>query len=122
MSGRKSRNKGYRGEKEFRDKMDKEGLHVVWQAEDPRKPDVSLENLDIEIKYRKSIPKCIYEWLEEKSADGVAMKRVEGRGKMSYPWVVCLRLEKFVSLLAEIKQSHNDLEKLIAHMEELDEV
>lgn len=101
MSGKSSRRKGYRGEYKARKLLKKKKLKPVWQAEDPTKPDVRSEELkrEIEIKYRKSVPKSIYKWLKEKDADILMCKRVK-RGE-SNPWLVVMDFDSFVSILKE---------------------
>ena len=94
MSGRKSRNKGYRGELAARKFLEKKGFAVEWLAEDPSKPDLRVEGEYWEIKYRASVPKCIYDWLEEKNADCLMVRRVNKKDGRSYPWLLIYSLEE----------------------------
>lgn len=109
MSGKSSRNKGYRGEYRARKLLKATGLKPVWQAEDPSKPDIHSRKLErnIEVKYRKSVPKTIYKWLKEKAADLLMIKRVK-RGE-SNPWLVVMEYNTFTSLLKE-KEKHANKE------------
>lgn len=99
MAGKKSRNKSYRGEKEFRDLAKEKDLYITWHNNDPKLPGVTVEGLTGEIKYRKSVPKTPYKWLEQDDADFIAMKRVEGQGKPARDWLVLLRLDDFWELM-----------------------
>lgn len=101
MSGKRSRNKGYRGEYKARKLLERFGYDVTWQAEDPKKPDlrVSLPALGIveeswEVKYQAGITKKLWDWLEEKNADALLIKRVNNKDGRSYPWLVVRKLEE----------------------------
>ena len=100
MSGRKSRQKGYIGEYKARKLLENLGYEVTWQAEDPKSPDLGVSREDWvsgerwEVKYRASIPKCLYKWLEEKGADTLMVKRVSKKDGRSYPWLIVRRLHK----------------------------
>jgi hypothetical protein len=98
--GMTSRRKGYRGEKEIRDIISERLLTCVWQAEDPKKPDIRVENLDGEVKYRASVPQCIYKWLDEKHADFLAVRRISktDRGKR---WLAVCDMNLFLDLLED---------------------
>lgn len=93
MSGKKSRNKGYIGEYNARKLLEKMGREVTWQAEDPNKPDLLVDGENIEVKYRASVPKCLYQWLEEKGADTLMIKRVNKKDGRSYPWLIVRKLD-----------------------------
>ena len=98
MAGRKSRNKGYRGELEVRKILNKFEIENIWQAEDPTKPDINVERkFELEVKNRKSVPKCVYQWLEEKQSNFLAMRRVEGTGRKIYPWLIVMNFEEFLT-------------------------
>ena len=105
LRGKRSYRKGYLGEYKARKLLEKMGYKVVWQKEDPNKPDIRVVakkhpngidkipvGKDYEVKYRSSIPKSIYRWLEEKGADVLLVKRVNKKDGRSYPW---LKIERF---------------------------
>lgn len=94
MSGRKSRNKGYIGEYKARKFLESKGFVVEWLAEDPSKPDLKVEGEYWEVKYRASVSKQIYDWLEEKNADCLMVKRVNKKDGRSYPWLLIHSLEE----------------------------
>ena len=94
MNGKKSRNKGYIGEYKARELLKEMGYDPVWQSEDPKKPDLRVNWEDWEIKYRASVPKCLYQWLEEKGADVLLVKRVNKKDGRSFPWLIIRKLEK----------------------------
>lgn len=93
--------KGYRGEKEMRELCEKQGFDVTWHNEDPDKPDLTFNGLTCEVKYKKSVPKSIYKWINKDKADCLAVKRVEGRGKAPRKWLITMRLEDFFKILKE---------------------
>lgn len=101
MSGKKSRNKGYRGELEFRKLVESYGLAVTWQAEDRIKPDINIEGiLDCEIKYRANVPVSIYNWLNEKNSHMLAIKRVSMFDK-GCEWLITMPAELLLPVLKE---------------------
>lgn len=102
MSGKKSLRKGKVGEYKARKYLESLGHVVVVQAEDANAPDFRIVkgmyggyNLDEnwEVKYRSSIPKCLYDWLEEKSADALVIRRVNKKDGRSWPWLIVRKLE-----------------------------
>ena len=95
MSGKKSRNKGYRGEYSARKLLESLGYTVTWQAEDPTAPDLMVWPTDTinpgqegwEVKYGSHVPKTLYQWFSEKNPDVLLIKRVKA-GEGPYPWLV----------------------------------
>jgi hypothetical protein len=97
------------GEYQARKLLEDMGYRVTWQAEDQKKPDLHVVvprggkkekalslpiEQDWEVKYRSSVPKCLYDWLEEKDADALLVKRVNPKDNRSYPWLVVRILKK----------------------------
>lgn len=106
MSGLKSLRKGKRGEYEARKLLEELGYDVVWQAEDPKKPDLRVNvyhntfptegaiSEDWEVKYQAGITKKLWDWFEEKNADALLIKRVNHKDGRSYPWLIVRKLEE----------------------------
>jgi len=96
-SGRRSREKGKRGERAVVDLFKRFGFHAhrILNAEatgsDPG--DVVAECLDlpVEVKNREDIPKRLWEWLEGKGA--LFIKR------NNYPWLMVIEAEQGVRLM-----------------------
>jgi len=100
-----SKKKGYIGEYNLRKLAEKMGYDVVWHNEDPEKPDMSLMKngveLVVECKYRKSVPKTIYDYInQDESSNCVIMKKIgpKNRGKK---WLVVMELEDFDKIIEE---------------------
>ena len=98
MAGLKSLRKGKLGEYKARKHLESMGYEVVWTAEDPKKPDLEVKRNFIdplrskeierwEVKYQASVSKRFYEWLSEKGADALMIKRVNSKDGRSYPWL-----------------------------------
>ena len=104
--GKKSQKKGWRGEYEFRQLCKNYGIEAVWQAEDPKKPDIRLAGMECEIKYRASVPKALYTWLAEKNADMLAIKRISSLSKGN-DWLIVMRWPLFFSFLENKKKKPN---------------
>jgi len=100
--GKKSLRKGKRGEYLIRKLLEQHNIEVVNQAEDKYKPDIRIQykdlSLDGEVKYRSSVPKCIYDWINEKRADCLIMKRISSKDKGN-DWLVVMRVDLFTKLL-----------------------
>jgi len=100
--------KGYKGEKDWRELCEKNGQEIIWNNEDPDYPDVTINHswkiLKSEVKSRKAVPKSIYKWLDEKDANILASRRVEGRGHPARDWLVTMRAELFFEMLEELKK------------------
>lgn len=69
--GKMHRRKGYMGELKARRFFEEKGLRVVWQAEDPKAPDISVNDWQIEVKNREGISSNLWNWKDEKSADAL---------------------------------------------------
>ena len=110
MSGRMSRSKGYRGEKQFRDMCADAELKCIWCAEDPDHPDVKVNGYRVEVKYRAGVPQSPYDWLHEKKADMVAMKRVSKTDK-GREWLMVMPFHVF-----------RDMQHRILELETLQEI
>ncbi|MCD5384868.1 MAG: hypothetical protein LRZ94_00950 [Candidatus Pacebacteria bacterium] len=102
MGGSQSLKKGKKGEYLFRKLCEKYGFNVVNQAEDKNKPDIRFEHLECEIKYRKNISKKLYDWLEEKQADILAVKRISKKDR-NRDWLIVIPFEKFIKLFKSLK-------------------
>lgn len=117
MPGKKSRNKGYRGEHEAETLLVSAGVRAkrvpCSGAVDQFKEDIWLigENGGfterIEVKYRESVPICIYKWKGE--ADYLFMRR----NRM--PWVVCMELDRFIELKKAEGFANTDIKKVVEH-------
>mgnify|MGYP003145743234 CR=1 FL=1 len=100
--GRGSKKKGYQGEYIFRKLCEKYGLIVKWHNEDPYLPDVSLEGHLGEVKYRGNVPKCLYDWLDEKGAHFLAIKKVKKEpGGTQNDWLIVMRWDLFFKFLKQ---------------------
>lgn len=75
MAGKKSLQKGKRGEYQFRKLCEKYNVPVVNTAEDKSKPDLCVGGLDCEVKNGQHVPSKIFSWIEEKNANCLAIKR-----------------------------------------------
>lgn len=97
MSGRKSKNKGYRGEKEFSDLMGGQRVPLSGAVDGEQfSNDVILPNgWKAEVKRRKEMEKTLYGWIldERENPDIVAFRADR------MPWIVCMKVEKFQYLL-----------------------
>lgn len=97
MGGRKSKAKGYRGEKEFADLTGGKRVPLSGALNDEEfSNDVRLPNgWKAEVKRRKEMEKTLYSWIldEREKPDVVAFR---GDHK---PWVVCMTLDKFIALI-----------------------
>jgi len=105
MSGMKSRNKGKRGERFARKKLKELGYTVEWTAFE-NEPDLWVRErhhpttgdlIDIldehwEVKFQAGISKKLWDYLDEKSADCLMVKRVK-KGEGPYDWLVIRRLK-----------------------------
>lgn len=92
MSGQKSKKKGYRGEYTWRKLCEKKGLETVWHNDDPRLPDMTVKGITCEVKFGYHVPSSLYDWLEEKKADILALRRNHKN------WLVVMRAEMFFEL------------------------
>ena len=99
--GKANRLKGKVGERAFREMAKNNGLIVKWQAGDFNLPDVNLEGFDVEVKYRGNVPICVYQWLKEKDADMVAMKRVLRGRNEKQDWLVVMKFDLLVKFLRQ---------------------
>ena len=91
MSGNKSRSKGLRGEYKARKMLIEAGHNVVWTSEDPLAPDLQVNGEGWEIKYQASIPIIFWQWLDEKKAKVLLVKRVR-RGEKN-DWLIIRRFK-----------------------------
>ena len=103
MSGNKSRTKGKVGEREIRHILDKKKYTYEWTPLED-KPDLLIlaqkDNIGAyhridehwEIKYQAKIPLILYQWLDEKGAKALLIRRVNAKDHRKYPW---LKIEVF---------------------------
>lgn len=94
MSGRKSKQKGNRREREFAKLIG--GTRVPLSgAVEGYTNDVKGLGLEWEVKARKSGFKMLHDWLEDERErpDAVALK-IDNK-----PWIVCMTLDKFLKLV-----------------------
>ena len=96
MGGKASRRKGYIGEKEFRDLCAESELKCVWTNEDPDEADVRVNGMKTEIKYRKTVPKSCYDWLNQDKSDLLAMRRIGTKaGDKGNEWLMVMPFHVF---------------------------
>ena len=95
MSNGKSRKKGWRGEYEFRKMCEEAGMKVVWHAEDPNLPDLSINGGSCEVKFGSHVPKKFYKWLKDKNASLLAVRRVSSKER-KLPWLLIIRAKDFI--------------------------
>lgn len=94
MSGRKSRNKGQRREREFAKAID--GIRIPLSgAQDGFGNDVQGLGLKWEVKARKNGFQTLYKWLEDEreKPDALALKADRKQ------WLVVLPLDRFLELM-----------------------
>jgi hypothetical protein len=92
MSGRKSKQKGNRREREFARLID--GIRVPLSgAQTGFENDVQGLGLKWEVKARKDGFKTIYQWLEHNNPDALAI-RADRK-----PWLVVMELDKFLEIV-----------------------
>src|SRR3990167_9790325 len=94
----KSLRKGKKGEYEFRKLCESKDFTPINQAEDRNKPDIRLGKYDIEVKYRESVPSKIYDWLKEKNADILAVKKISPSDKGN-DWLFVMREDLFFEFM-----------------------
>lgn len=91
--GKRSKRKGYTGEREFADLTGGKRVPLSGAA-DGFKNDVIVDGLKFEVKRRKDGFKTLYKWLEDEAEpDGLAI-RADYKG-----WLVVLPLDLFLRLL-----------------------
>lgn len=96
MSGRKSKQKGNRREREFARLID--GIRVPLSgAQTGFENDVQGLGLRWEVKARKDGFKTLYQWLEDEreKPDALALKADRK------PWLVVMELERFLELVGD---------------------
>jgi hypothetical protein len=95
MSGRKSRNKGQRREREFAKLIQGEKIPLSGAVGGKFANDVEGLGLKWEVKARKDGFQTLYKWLEGKreKPDALALKADRKQ------WLVVLPLEKFLELM-----------------------
>jgi len=98
--GKRSRNKGYRGERYFVQQFRKAGLKAVRVplsgATEFAKGDLIVEGMTAEVKIRHNGFKEIYKWLEEKDILCLKADRKDG--------LIVMPLETFLSILKGVKK------------------
>lgn len=99
-----SREKGKRGEREFRDLLRRHGFEAVrdGRLEDDLRHDV--EGYHFEVKRRETL--ALPAWLRQAEADANGRVPVVAFKRNHEPWRVCLDAEVFVGLLANIRCTH----------------
>jgi hypothetical protein len=95
MSGRKSKRKGYEGEREFASLIPgSKRVPLSGSVGGDHSNDVILPNgWRAEVKRRKSGMKQLYDWLNQSNPDVVAFRADRQE------WIVSMRLEKFLELM-----------------------
>jgi hypothetical protein len=95
MSGRKSKRKGYEGEREFVSLIPgSKRVPLSGSIGGEHSNDVILPNgWRAEVKRRKSGMKQLYDWLNQSSPDVVAFRADRQE------WIVSMKLEKFLELM-----------------------
>lgn len=95
MSGRKSRSKGQRREREFTKLIQGERIPLSGAAGGRFGNDVEGLGLKFEVKARKDSFKTLYRWLEDEreKPDALALKADRK------DWLVVMKLSKFIELM-----------------------
>lgn len=94
--GKMSKRKGYTGEHEFAELTGGSRVPLSGALGGELSNDVVLPNgMKVEVKRRKEMEKTLYSWLldEREKPDAVAFRADR------MPWIVALRLEKFMELI-----------------------
>jgi hypothetical protein len=99
MSGRKSKNKGYRGEKEFADLTGGRRVPLSGAAAHAGEEfgnDVILPNgMKVEVKRRAEMEKTLYGWLlDEREKPDLVAFRADHK-----PWIISMTLDQFARLM-----------------------
>lgn len=97
MSGRKSKNKGYRGEKEFADITGGKRVPLSGAVEGYSN-DVLLGDYRVEVKRRKDGFKQLYSWLEDDDKPDMLAVRADRKG-----WLMVVPLDLFLKILSSSK-------------------
>jgi Holliday junction resolvase len=94
VGGKKSRDKGQRGEREFAKLIDGHRVPLSG-AQEGYANDVIGLGLAWEVKRRKSGFKTLYEWIEDEreNPDAIALRTDNKQ------WLVCMTLERFMELM-----------------------
>lgn len=99
--GKKSRNKGYRVERELVLAFREAGLKALRVplsgAAEGFEGDLLVEGMAVEVKARHDGFKEIYKWLEDKDLLALKADRKE--------FLIVMRLEEFIKLLKEVKRN-----------------
>jgi Holliday junction resolvase len=95
MSGRKSRDKGQRREREFAKLIQGERIPLSGAAGGRFGNDVEGLGLKFEVKAKKDGFKTLYKWLEDEreKPDALALKADRK------DWLVVMKLDKFIELM-----------------------
>ncbi|MED5042506.1 hypothetical protein P9848_11160 [Geobacillus stearothermophilus] len=95
MSGRKSKRKGYEGEREFVSLIPgSKRVPLSGSIGGEHSNDVILPNgWRVEVKRRKSGMKQLYDWLEQSNPDMVAFRADRKE------WIICMTLDKLKELM-----------------------
>jgi hypothetical protein len=95
MSGRKSRDKGQRREREFAKLIQGERIPLSGAAGGRFGNDVEGLGLKFEVKARKNGFQTLYKWLEDEreKPDALALKADRK------DWLVVMKLDKFIELM-----------------------
>jgi hypothetical protein len=95
MPGRKSKQKGNRGELTAKKLLEDAG-HTVIRGKQKDEQDLILDGFGrLEVKFGKHVPKKLYDWLS--SSDGLLIKRASLEERK--PWLVVLPIDTFLYLL-----------------------
>jgi Holliday junction resolvase len=94
VGGKKSRDKGQRGERKFAKLIDGHRVPLSG-AQEGYSNDVVAYGMQFEVKRRKSGFKTLYEWIEDEreNPDAVALRTDNKQ------WLVCMTLDKFMELI-----------------------
>ena len=95
LPGRKSKQKGNRGELTAKKLLEDAG-HTVIRGKQKDEQDLILDGFGrLEVKFGKHVPKKLYDWLS--SSDGLLIKRASLEERK--PWLVVLPIDTFLYLL-----------------------
>ena len=94
-----------KGEREFDLIAQENGCTVLRHNEDPDAPDMTLDDITCEVKYRSTVPKAVYDYLEQDGADVAAMRRIS-KTERGNGWLVVMRAGLFFELAENRRNVH----------------
>lgn len=105
-SGRYSRNKGKRGERQWRDFLKSHGFNArrgqQFSGEEGR--DVICEGMPEihhEVKYQEAVPKKIYDYLFQAKRDAKELIPIVALRRNNYDWAIVMDADDFIKIIKE---------------------